>query len=85
MSTQPNAGGRRLIPFTINGVSYETDDLSQEASDLLKLAGLDPAGFDLGEVSGKEHLETKWYHDNEKVEIHKDARFVSRRQSAPVA
>lgn len=85
MSNQIETGGRRSIPFTIDGVSYDTDDPSQRASQLLKLAGLDPAGFDLGEVEGKEHLETKWYQDNETVEIHKDARFVSRRQSAPVA
>lgn len=85
MSTHSDSKGRRLIPFTIDGGPYETDDLSQRASELLKLAGLDSDGYDLGEVEGKEHLETKWYQDNEIVEIRKDARFVSRRQSAPVA
>lgn len=85
MSDLSDTEGRRRIPFAIDGVPYETDDVSQRASDLLRLAGLDPAGFDLGEVEGKEHLETKWYRDSETVEIHKGARFVSRRQSAPVA
>ena len=85
MGTRLDNGGRRQIPFTIDGVSYETDNLSQQASELLRLADLDPSGFDLGEVEGKDHLETRWYQDNETVEIRKEARFVSRRQSAPVA
>lgn len=85
MSTQSDSKGRRLIPFTIDGVPYETDDPSQRAFELLKLAGLDPAGYDLGEVEGKEHLKTTWYKDDDVVSVHKHARFVSRRHSAPVA
>ena len=49
------------------------------------LAGRDPAAFDLGEIEGKDRLRTRRYLDDELVEIHKDARFVSIRQSAPVA
>ena len=41
---------RRRIPFTIDGEPYSTDDLSQPATALLRLAGLDPAIFDLGEA-----------------------------------
>ena len=44
---------RRRIPFTIDGEPFTTDDLSQRASELLRLAGLDPAIFDLGELVGK--------------------------------
>ena len=76
---------RRRIPFTIDGQPYSTDDLSQRASALLKLAGLDPTTFDLGELVGKDHPETKRFADDEVVEIVKDARFISIRQSAPVA
>ena len=76
---------RRHIPFTIDGQSFTTDDLSQRASALLRLAGLDPAIFDLGELVGKEHPQTKRFADDEIVSIVKDARFVSIRQSAPVA
>ena len=76
--------GRREIPFTIDGKPYETDDPSQKASALLLLAGLDPAKFDLGELEGKERPHTRKFDDNDTVEIHKDARFVSIRQSAPV-
>ena len=76
--------GRRKIPFTIDGKPYETSDLSQTASALLRLAGLDPAKFDLGELEGKERPHTKKFDDNDTVHIQKDARFVSVRQSAPV-
>ena len=76
--------GRR-IPFTIDGQSFTTDDLSQRASALLRLAGLDPAIFDLGELVGKERPQTKRFTDDELVAIVKDASFISIRQSAPVA
>lgn len=76
---------RRRIPFTIDGQPFTTDDLSQRASALLRLAGLDPAIFDLGELEGKERPQTRRFDDDEIVSIEKDARFVSIRQSAPVA
>ena len=76
---------RRRIPFTIDGQPFETSDLSQRAADLLRLAGLDPAVFDLGELEGKERPQTKRFADDDIVRIRKDARFVSIRQSAPVA
>ena len=76
---------RRRIPFTIDGQLYTTDELRQRASALLKLAGLDPAIFDLGELVGKDHSETKRFADDEVVKIVKDARFISIRQSAQVA
>ena len=41
--------------------------------------------FDLGELVGKEHPQTKRFTDDEIVNIVKDARFISIRQSAPVA
>ena len=76
---------RRSIPFTIDGQPYTTDDLSQTAAALLRLAGLDPATYDLGELRGKERPETKRFTDDEMVEIEKDARFVSIRQKGDVA
>ena len=83
--SQQQAIGRRLIPFTIDGQPFETSDLSQRASALLRLAGLDPATFDLGELEGKERPQPKRFADNEIVAIRKDARFVSIRDEAPVA
>lgn len=75
----------RLVPFSIDGDQFETADLSQRASALLRLAGRDPAAFDLGEIEGKDRPHTKRYDDDDVVAIRKDARFVSVRQSAPVA
>ena len=83
--TQQQGNGRRLIPFTIDGEAFTTSDISQKASALLRLAGLDPAIFDLGELEGKERPHTKRFADDETVLIHKDARFVSIREKAPVA
>ena len=76
---------QRRMPFTIDGQPFTTDDLSQRASELLRLAGLDSAIFDLGELVGKERPQTKRFADDEIVNIVKDARFISIRQSAPVA
>ena len=77
--------GRRLIPFSIDGQTFETSDLSQRASALLRLAELDPAIFDLGELEGKERPHTKRFADDDIIAIRKDARFVSIREKAPVA
>ena len=76
---------RRSIPFTIDGQSFTTDDVSQKAADLLLLAGLNPGLYDLGEIRGKDRPETKRFDDQDVVEIEKDARFVSIRQTADVA
>ncbi len=76
---------RRLIPFTIDGVGYTTDDISQRAAALLRLAGLEPEVYDLVQLVGKDNPRRKKYNDDDLVEIEKDAQFVSLRQSAPVS
>ena len=76
---------QREIPFTIDGQPFTTSDISQKASALLRLAGLDPGRYDLGELLGKERPETKSFEDDDLVEIEKDARFVSIRQKGDVA
>ena len=76
---------QRRIPFTIDGERFTTSDLSQRASALLRLAGLDPAIFDLGELEGKRPVKPRRFADDEIVTIRKNARFVSIRDSAPVA
>ena len=75
----------RNIPFTIDGQAFTTDVPIQRASDLLRLAGLDPTIFDLAEIVGKDHPVTKRFADDESVSIVKEARFISIRESAPVA
>ena len=41
----------RRIPFTKDGQRNETSDPSQTAADLQRLAGLDPSGYDLADVT----------------------------------
>ena len=82
-SQAPDSFGRS-IPFSIDGQPFTTDDISQKASALLRLAGLDPANYDLGELQGKERPQPKRFDDDEVVVIEKDARFVSIRQKADV-
>lgn len=75
---------RRPIEFTIDGRSYKTDDHKQPAADLLRLAGLDPTRFDLGELKGHRPDPIR-YRDESIVEIHNKSRFVSIRHRADVA
>jgi hypothetical protein len=74
----------RPMSFTIDGRRYTTTDHKQPAADLLRLAGLDPSRFDLGELKGHRPDPIR-YRDDTMVEIHNKARFVSIRHRADVA
>jgi len=41
---------RQLVRFTIDGEPFHTHDDDQTAADLLRLTGMDPAGYDLARV-----------------------------------
>jgi hypothetical protein len=75
---------RPNVTFSIDGRDYETRDRRQPAASLLRLAGVDPALYDLGELRGH-RPEPARYADDELVEIHQGARFVTIRQNADVA
>lgn len=75
---------RPSIAFTIDGRAYETRDRRQPAADLLSLGGVDPAFYDLGELRGQRPKPAR-YADDELVQIHPGARFVTIRQNADVA
>lgn len=75
---------RSPIEFSIDGRTYETTDHKQPAADLLRLGGLDPARFDLGELKGH-RPEPVRYTDDTIVKIHNKARFVGIRHRADVA
>ncbi len=75
---------RRPIEFTIDGRPYSTSDHRQPAGDLLRLAGLDPDNFDLGELKGQRPDPVR-YRDDETITVRKNARFVSIRHRANVA
>lgn len=72
------------VEFTIDGRSFSSDDRSQPAAALLRLAGLDPANYDLAEIRGGSPQPHR-YGDGEQVRIHPGARFVSIRHHADVA
>ena len=74
---------RKKITFTIDGRPYDTRDDDQEAASLLRLAGVDPAQYDLAEI--KHSGETKVYRDEKVIHIKDGDRFVTVRQSAQVA
>lgn len=75
---------RPLVEFTIDGRHYDTRERRQHAADLLRLAEVDPARYDLGELKGH-RPEPARYADDAVVEIHPGARFVTIRQNADVA
>ena len=74
----------RTVQITIDGRPFEVEPGRHEtAGDLLRLAGLDPSGYDLAEVLG--HGEVRKFADDERVDVHPHEKFVSIRQTAPVA
>lgn len=79
--TQKN---RPNIEFTIDGRQFTTDDHSQSAAELLRLAGLDPSNYDLAEIRGSSPKPHR-FDDTDAVRIRKGARFVSIRHQADVA
>jgi hypothetical protein len=74
----------KLVRFTIDGRPFTTDDRHQTAAALLKLAGLDPSGYDLGELRPGDP-EPKRYKDDRPVNIQEGDKFVSIRERAEVA
>lgn len=71
------------IEFTIDGRQYSTSDVNQPAADLLRLAGVDPALFDLARIKrGGEH---KVFKDQQAVKLDDGDEFVTVRQNAQVA
>ncbi len=74
----------RPVDFTIDGRPERTTVRRQTAADLLRLAGLDPARYDLGQLHGHDHTPNR-FRDDEIIDIHQGDRFVSIRCHADVA
>lgn len=73
----------RSVTFTIDGRSFTVDDPHQIAADLLRLAGLDPALYNLARMRpGK--AEPQRFKDDQPVQIHEGDEFVSIRERAEV-
>ena len=73
----------RKLTISIDGVNYVTRDDDQEAASLLRLAGVDPAQYDLAKI--KHNGETKVYRDDKVLDLEDGDAFVTVRQSAQVA
>ena len=74
---------RVTISLLIDGMSFSTKDDDQEAAALLRLAGLDPAEYDLARlVPGKE---PKVYKDTKILDLQDGDVFISVKQNSPVA
>ena len=72
------------VPITIDGRQFEVEPGRHEtAGDLLRLAGLNPNGYDLAVIRG--HGEIRKFGDNELIDVQPHENFVSIRQTAPVA
>jgi len=71
------------ITISIDGQSYATRDDDQEAAALLRLAGVDPAQYDLAKI--KHNGETKVYRDERVSDLKSGDAFVTVRQSAQFA
>jgi len=74
---------RKKLTITIDGQTYTTRDDDQEAASLLRLAGVDPAQYDLARI--ERNGETKVYRDEKVIDLKDGDAFVTVRQSAQVA
>jgi hypothetical protein len=80
-STKP---ARKPVYFVIDGRPFNTTELVRTAGAILRMAGLDPGLFDLGELKGHRPEPARFTTD-ELVEIRQGARFVSIRRRADIA
>lgn len=76
MMANTNDHGNPPVTFTIDGVEYSSNDRRQTAGDLLRLAGLDPADYDLLRVVGKDENEQR-FQDSEEVQLIPGGRYLS--------
>lgn len=76
-------GKRPKIHITIDGVRYSTRDDDQEAASLLRLAGLNPAEYDLARIVPGH--DPKVFKDTKVVDLHDGDTFISVKQNSPVA
>ena len=72
------------VYFVIDGRPFNTTELVQTAGAILRMAGLDPSLFDLGELEGY-RPEPVRFAAEQLVEIRQGARFVSIRRRADIA
>lgn len=74
---------RRKLRFTIDGESQSSYDDDQTASALLRLAGVDPSGYDLARILPAGGTET--FRDEQIVQIQNGDEFVTAKHVGGVA
>lgn len=74
----------RTVEFTVDGRPVTSTEKNLTAAAVLRLAGLDPAGYDLAEVR-RGQATPKPYRDDQRVTVKDGDTFVSVRQRADVA
>lgn len=67
--------GQPPVTFTLDGVHYIVEDRRQLAADLLRLAGLDPADYDVLRVVGEDQEQR--FHDQDEVQLVPGGRYLS--------
>jgi hypothetical protein len=82
-ATGREPGRHRTIHITIDGVAFSLEDRHYAAAELLVLAGLTAAGFDLVRVGKHGHVET--FRDEQMVNVKDGDVFVSVNQQGTVA
>lgn len=83
MSNENERESRKRLTITIDGQAFTTRDDDQEAASLLRLAGVDPAQYDLAKI--RHNGEPKVYRDEKVIDLQDGDAFVTVRQSAQVA
>lgn len=73
----------KKIHITIDGRPFTVEGHHHTAAELLGLAGLPAAGYDLTRVGEHGHVET--FRDNQKIEVKDEDVFVSVNQQGTVA
>jgi hypothetical protein len=74
---------RQKVRFTIDGETYNSYDDDQTAAALLRLAGVDPAGYDLARILPTGNTES--FNDQQIVQIKNRDEFVTTKHVGGVA
>jgi hypothetical protein len=82
-ATDSKLDHHRQIRITIDGQAFTVDDRHYTAAELLALAGLPAAGYDLTRVGKHGHVET--FRDEQRVSVKDGDVFVSVNQQGTVA
>lgn len=71
------------MTFTVDGETFKVSTAKQSAESILRLAGVDPANYDLGEV--RHNGDTKVFNDARPVHVKDGDAYLTVRKSAQVA